>query len=139
MLRRHARQALWALVGLPVLIAACGGDDGMTSSNPAEIVGNWNATSFVAGGVDGIALGMTAGFSFTSNTYSFSITNDQFNLCGGPSSCSDGGTYSATGTSVTLDPGTVDAVTLNYSVSGTTLSVSGSIDGTPISITFQKV
>lgn len=139
MLRRHARHALWALVGVPVLLAACSSDNNMTSSNPAEIVGNWNATSFVAGGVDGIALGMTVAFSFTSNTYSFTVTNDQFGLCNGTSSCSDGGSYSATGTNLTLDPGTVDSVTLNYSISGSVLSVTGTIDGTPISITFQKV
>ena len=128
-------------IGLLALLAlaACSDDDGGTGPAASALHGTWNSTSLVANGMDAANLGMAMSFTFNSNdTYSFSVTQDELDLCGGATDCSDSGTYSATGTTLTFDPGSSDATTLSWSVSGDTLSVTGMVDGVNLSFTFVR-
>ncbi len=123
-------------------VAGCSSDDPGTGPgvNPA-VLGTWTATSFVAGGNDLITMGMTLNFTFNSDgTYAFAIVNDQGGLCDmGVADCADFGDYTASATQIVLDPGTVDVVTFNYSISGTVMTVNTVIDGTSATVTFDKL
>ena len=129
---------------LPVLLAvavlACSEDSpaGPGGGTPSALIGTWNATAFNALGQDLVAQGMGLTFTFDAQgAYSINITNDQANLCDVGPNCSVSGTYSATGSQITLDP-IVDPVVLSYSIQGTTMTVSGTVDGIPITATFAK-
>jgi len=113
--------------------------DNAAPSDPA-VVGTWNATSFDAGGTELIALGMSLSFTF-SNTgaYTITITNDQGGLCDTVTDCVDTGNYTATATQIILDPGTIDEEILNYSISGTTMTINATIEGTPVVVVLDKV
>jgi hypothetical protein len=116
-------------------------ENGDPTDPGSPVIGSWNATTFVANGVDGIAAGMGLLFTFDNvGTYTFNVTNDQLGFCDGNvgDDCADTGGYDATGTQITLDPGTVDAAVLNYTISGNTMSVGALIDGAPITATFDK-
>ena len=118
-------------------VAGCGTDE--DSGAGSAVVGTWDATSFTVAGTDLIAANMTISFTFTSSdTYSFSVTNDQGGFCDVGSTCTDGGVYTATATVITLDPGTTDATALNYTISGNTMTVTATIDGISITATFDK-
>ncbi len=130
-------------------IAGCSSDEGGTSPgvNPA-VIGTWNATSFVAQGTDLITQGMGFSIVFNSNgTYSFNITNDQSGLVvsleplcdGGAPDCSYTGSFTATGSQIVLDPGTIDQETLNYSISGTTMTFTATLDLTPITVVLDRI
>ena len=67
----------------------------------------------------------------------FTITNDVAGFCDTGTSCTDDGEFSATATSVTFDPGTPDAVTLSYAVSGNTLTLSGTFYGSNVALTLE--
>lgn len=124
-----------------LLTAGCGDDDptGTGSSNP--LVGTWNATSFVVGGFDLIDAGAT--FSLTlaaGGTESSTITGDtSMFFCETTVDCTDSGTWTSTSTTLTFDPGTVDEFTVTYTISGSTLNFSGTIESTLLSGTFTKV
>ncbi len=128
-------------------IAGCSSDEGGTSPgvNPA-VIGTWNATSFVAQGTDFITQGMGFSIVFNSNgTYSFNITNDPAGapwepFCdGGAPDCSYTGSFTATGSQIVLNPGTIDQETLNYSISGTTMTFTASIELTPITVVLDRI
>ena len=123
-------------------IAGCSSEEGGTSPgvNPA-VVGTWNATSLVVQGSDLIAQGMSLSLVFNSNgTYSFNITNDQAGLCDpGVADCFDSGSFTATGSQIVLDPGTIDQETLNYSISGTTMTLTATLDLTPITVVLDRI
>lgn len=106
----------------------------------SAVVGTWNATSFNALGQDLVAQGMGISFTFSDQaSYSFSVTNDQNDVfCNPGPDCTDGGSYVATATQITLDPGTTDAAVLNYAINGTTMTVNAVIEGAPITATFAK-
>ena len=118
----------------------CGSDEDNTGpGGNSAVVGTWNATSFIAQGNDLIAQGMSLSFTFAaSGDYNFTVINDQGNLCNGVANCSDGGSYTASGTQITLDPGTVDEAILTYTIVGSTMTVTATIEGTPVSVTFTK-
>ncbi len=123
-------------VPLGVLPAAC-------SDDPVEpgsaLVGTWNATSFMAMGQDFIAMGMSIRAAFASGgTYSFTVTGDLIGACDPNPDCVDTGTWSATTTQLTLDPGTADEEIFAYTIAGTVLTLTGDIDGTPVVIVFNK-
>lgn len=137
----RARLALYlALVSaapLP-LLGGCSSDDNGTGPGSA-LVATWNATSFSALGQNFIALGMTLRITFASGgTYSINIAGDLIGACDQGTSCVNTGSYSATATQVTLDPGTADAVTFNYTIQGQTLTLTGSIDGNQATITLTR-
>lgn len=125
----------WGAVG-------CSSEEtGGPSGAGTAVIGSWNATTFIANSMDAIAAGMGLLFTFdNTGTYTFNITNDQLDLCDGNvgDSCSDTGDYDATGTQILLDPGTTDEATLNYTISGTTMTVTANIDGTSIAATFDR-
>ncbi|MGD8496935.1 MAG: hypothetical protein PVF05_12170 [Gemmatimonadales bacterium] len=138
---------LLALVGLVAALPACSGSDnndngtGTGPSSDPAYVGVWNATSFSAFGMDAIDLGMELQAEFSTSTYLLTVTNDQVGICdaAGTSDCTSSGDLSGTSSQVTFDPGTADAVAFDYTVSGTTMTFTGSIDGAPVSIVFAKV
>lgn len=140
-LRRRTISTAVVALALGWAVAGCSSDEPSTAPgvNPA-VVGTWNATSFLAGGTDFITQGMGLSFVLSANgTYSFNITNDQGGLCDpGMTDCTDTGNYTASGTQIVLDPGTTDTETLNYSISGTTMTITGNIDGTAITVVLNK-
>ncbi len=143
---RHANRlvALFVALAFVPLTAGCGGDDGEPTGGNGQadpLLGTWTATSFVVDGLDIIAGGTSASLSFFSGgSYSFSVTNDDSGfLCEGPFNCIDFGDFTSTSSTIVLEPGTVDEISLNYTLSGTTLTLSGSIEGRSVSATFQKV
>lgn len=146
---RFARfSVVLALVAFVAAFPACSGSDNNNdngtgtgpSSDPAY-VGVWDATSFSAFGMNAIDLGMELQAEFTTSMYLLTVTNDQVGICdfAGTSDCTSSGDLSGTSSQVTFDPGTADAVTFNYTISGSTMTFTGSIDGTPVTIVFAKV
>ena len=134
--------ALGATMSLGLGVSACGSDGGNgPGTNTNVLVASWNATSFTALGQDFIANGM--GLVLTLNqggTYSIAITGDQGDIiCSPGPNCTQTGNYSSTATVLTFDPGTVDAVSLNWSLQGTTLTLTGNINGAPATMVLQKV
>jgi hypothetical protein len=130
--RRSAYVLLSALIPLAI---GCG--DGVEP--PPGLVGTWDATSLVVDGFDLMDEGMTLSFTFTSGgEYSYVVTGDLLDFCDPGPNCSDGGDIEATGSQVTFDPGTIDEETFSYSIVGTTLTVSGTVDGFTINWTFEK-
>lgn len=122
---------------------ACGGDSSTEPSIDEEFIGNWISTSFT---VDGQEL-MTEGSSFyislglfSDGSYQLIVGGDESGVfCDGEPSCTTMGDYTFSGSTLTVDPGTPDAVVLQYAVSGDTLTVSGSIDGTPFSAELERL
>jgi hypothetical protein len=142
--RRLSRfAASLAVLSLAVFSTACSDDDddgtGPVDDPEAALVGTWNATSFVGLGQDFVAQGMGVTLTLTSsNTFTFAVTNDLIGACDPDTACSETGSYSATASQITFDPGTVDAETFTYTIQGSTLTVTGSIDGTPVTIAFTR-
>lgn len=138
--RRTISTAVMALA-LGVGIAGCSDDEDATGPgaiNPA-VLGNWDATSFVAGGTDFIGQGMTFSFFFGSDgAYSFSVTGDLAGICDTGTSCSDVGDFTASASQIVLDPGTIDETFINYSISGTVMTTTLDLDGTSATIVFDN-
>lgn len=137
--RTRRRALLTALVALLVALPACSDNDDPAGPGGGQetYVGTWDATSFSGGGMDLIAMGMTLEATFTTSTYSLTVTNDQVELCGGTAtSCTTNGPLSATASEITIDAGEPDAVTFDYTVTGSTMTWSGDIDGTAVTITW---
>ena len=128
---------------LPMLLfaLACGSDPADPDIDEA-FVGNWFATSFVIDGEELVtpAGGLSVSFGFFSDgSYQFIVGGDEnFYFCNVTPSCVDDGDFSFTGSVITLDPGTVDELGLQYSVSADTLTVSGNLDGVPFSAVFER-
>ena len=130
-----------ALVACLSLIVALGcGSDGPTEPAPANIVGSWNANAIDVSGTDYAAEGMTLSFTFSSNgNYSYNVVNDLLGFCDFQvSNCNESGVFIAASGQLTFDPDTEWEETLNYSVTGTTLRIHGTIWGFPIDATFDK-
>ena len=138
--RTFLAMAIGATMSLGLGISACGSDGG-SGPNTNVLVASWNATSFTALGQDFIANGM--GLVLTLNqggTYSIAVTGDQGDLiCSPGPTCTQTGDYSSTSTVLTFDPGTPDAVSFNWSLQGTTLTLTGSISGNPATMVLQKL
>ena len=118
-------------------MTGCSDDDDTGPSN--TLVGTWEATSFVGEGQDVIALGMDVTLTLTgSGGYTLEIAGDLIGACAPNSSCDQTGTYTNTETQITLDPGTADELTFSYLIQGSTLTFTGTIEGTPVAITFVR-
>ncbi|TFG49866.1 MAG: hypothetical protein E4H38_04370 [Gemmatimonadales bacterium] len=136
-------RGLWssafALVGALTLVgSACdsGGSNG--PSNP--LIGGWDATSFTAQGTDFIAIGMSVVLTFEQGgTYTVAFTNDLIGACNPGPDCADGGDFVRTGNQVTLDPGTVDETVFTYAIQGSTLTLTGDINGAVTTIVLAKL
>ena len=135
---RITRRSLFAASVLAVALAACSSDES-TGPNPA-LIGVWYATSITALGTDLIADGMTLEATVNNDgTYALDITGDLMGACDPGPDCVVSGDYSATATQITFDPGTPDATTLNYSISGNVLTLNGNIGGIPVMFAFIRV
>jgi hypothetical protein len=134
-LRSIRYSTFFVLAALIPAVVTCG-----DSFEPPEgLVGTWNATAIVVDGVDYALEGMTLSFTFDADAeYSFTVTNDGFGFCDPDPNCSDFGDFTTTATQLTFDPGTIDEETFSYTVAGNTLTVSGTIDGSAFTFTFQK-
>lgn len=131
-----------ALTTLLAAATACDNEDIVIPDGDVTIVGTWQAISFTGLGTDFIAGGMTLEATLSaSNTYTFDVTGDLAGICGddGPDCSNETGSYTATDTEVTLDPGDEDEVTFAYDIQGTIMTWTGSIDGTPVVITWVRV
>ncbi len=118
-------------------LTGCSSDGGNGPSN--SLSGDWDVTSFMVMGTDVIADGMTFSMSLSGGTYTFDVTNDLIGICDPDPDCTDSGPYSQTGSTITFDPGDPDEVTLNFTLQGTTATLTGSIDGNPVTITLTKI
>lgn len=133
-----ARMSVLSLALIATTLSACSDDEVLAPGT--SVAGTWNATSFTALGSDFIDEGMGLSVALTGGgSYTFTATNDLVGICGddGPD-CTDTGSYSSTASTLTLDAGTADAITFNYSIQGNTMTWSGSIDSTPATITWTK-
>lgn len=132
----------WILLAMAVLLplaAACS-DDETTGPAADPLIGAWQVTSFQAEGMDFIALGMTMRITLTAaKTYTVIVSGDLIGTCDPVANCTETGSYSSTSTQLTIDPGTADAVTFNYSITGATMTFTGDIDGTAVTIVLQKL
>ena len=131
-----AQLSVAALVGF----AACDDDDDDTGLGPTlPIVGTWSATSLVANGEDLVAGGMTLNATFDdSGVYVFHIVGDLLGLCGGESECNVTGNWTGTESTITINPGE-DPTTISYVTTGETLTLTGSLEGVPATIVFEKL
>ncbi len=137
---RLQRQLVTAFVlGSAAIVGGCGGEDELVAPPPA-LVDTWDATALVIGGIDVYAQGMRFVITLTAeNEYFSTVNGDVAGFCDVGTDCNDDGDYSATATSVTLDPGTPDAVTLSYVISGSTLALSGTVDGETFAATLEAI
>ena len=138
--RNHTAYAAVLTLALASAVAGCSDDEISTAPgvDPA-VVGTWNATSFVVMGSDLIPpLGVS--FVFNANgSYALNFTNDQGDFCAPMEvNCGETGTYTATGTTITLDAGTADEAILSYSISGSTMTLNATIDGEAIVVVLNK-
>lgn len=144
-MRRHSILSFPAVLLLSVLpLAACDDDSaGPNGGDEGDLIGTWNAVSITSPAVGGdlIDMGMTFSVTFTDDTYTFNVTGDDdgaFCEDDGPD-CTNTGDYTATGTTVTFDPASVDAFTANWNISGSTLTIAGNIDvGVPVTFVFER-
>ena len=135
LLRAIRRPLLVTFAALVVVAVGCGDS---TTEPPPGLVGTWNATSIVVGGIDLMDDGMTLRFTFTADgQYSYTVTNDFLDFCDPGPNCSDSGRFAATSSQITFDPGP-DEETFSYTVSGNSLGVSAVIDGFTFAFTFDK-
>lgn len=137
-LRLLALCAQLCVVGIVPLAAGCSDDDETTPTS--GLVGTWNATSFTATGLgDLIAQGMTLEIELTnSGTYTMTVTGDVAEFCDTGADCTQSGSYTATQTTITIDPGP-DAVTLTWVRNGDTMTWTGAIDAIPVTVIFEEV
>jgi len=89
--------------------------------------------------LDVIQEGMTMKLTLTAGkTYTIVITDDVFGSCEAAASCTESGSYSSTSTRITMDPNTEDEVTFNYSINGTTMTFTGDIEGTQVTMILRR-
>ncbi len=123
------------------LATACSSSSDSSAPAVDPLVATWNATSFNVNGVDQINAGMHVTLTLTNaNTYTLHFENDLITACSNTlgETCDQTGSYSTSGSSLTIDPGTSDSATFTYAISGNTMTWSGSINSTPVTVTFSK-
>lgn len=123
-----------------MVVPGCGSDGG---NGPGEaLIASWDASSFTAQGNDFIADGMSLIMTFASGgTYTLDVTNDLVDICdtGPGTDCIVTGSFSSSGGQLTVDPGTVDEVVFDFTIQGTTLTLTGDIGGTPATIVLTRL
>jgi hypothetical protein len=139
MLRRHRNLASFVVILALALLPACGDEDDGSMNPGASLQGTWEADTFSAGGTDYVATGLGVTITFTATTFVVDVTGDTNGVvCDTPGDCVNTGTLSYTSSTITFDAGTADEITFNYTVTATTLTLSGDIDGTALSATFTR-
>lgn len=136
--RAHHRLVPALLLALATLVACSDDDPAAPAGDP--LLATWNATSLTATGIPNlIAQGMSMSITFSSGgTYSMAVTNDLAELCAGPTNCTQTGTWSTSGSMITIDSSDGDPATFAYSFSGSVLTLTGDIEGTLVTFVFQK-
>ena len=135
MTRRRTRIAM--AVMLPLAVACSGKESTGPDSNP--LVGTWEVTSVVGRNVEWVDTGLSMTLTLTAaDTYILIITDDVFETCLPAESCTQTGTYSATATQITLDPGLRDGGAFNYAINGTTMTFNGEIGAVPVTMVWQR-
>ena len=131
----------WKLMAMALLLplAISCSDNDSTGPDAGQLVGTWDVTSFQAFGIDIIQQGTTMELTLTaSETYTIVITDDFLGTCDPEPTCTETGSYSSTSTQITLDPNTEDEVTFNYSINGTTMTFTGNIEGTQVTMILRR-
>ena len=126
-------------IALPATLGC--GDSSKGTGPGSQLVGSWNATSFQVPGTDLIADGMSLTMTFTSGgSYTLQFTNAPAGtFCQAGTNCTESGSFTSTASTLTFDPGTVDETTFNYVIQGTTVTVTGVIEGDQVTIVLEKV
>jgi len=125
-----------------VTLAGCG-DDSPSGPGADAILGSWEVTSFVQGGVDLVngGMGLTIGLN-SGGSYLIEVTNDQIEICAGApgQNCQVSGSFAYTSTTVTIDDDQpADAVTFTYAISGGNfMTWTGTVGGFAVEITMQR-
>ncbi len=136
MLARRAVRAASLLAAALIQLPACSDDE--PTAPGASLIATWNATSFVTMGQDFIAQGMTLRMVFSAaGTYTLTVGNDLIGACAPNPDCVETGNYTATTTQLTIDPGP-DETVFTYTIQGTVLTLTGSIDGTAVTIILSR-
>lgn len=136
MTRRYTALALAVL--LP-LAAACS-DNEPTGPASDGIVGRWQITSFLVGGMEVVEQGSSVEITFTAaGTYSVTMTGNLSDACGPASTCTETGTYASTSTRITMDPGSEDEMVFNYSIQRSTMTFTGEIEGVAVKMILQRL
>lgn len=135
--RRPLFPTLLVLLSLTA-VAACSDDPAGPDEDP--ILGTWEATAFVGGGFDFVQLGMDLTITLSSDgMYDFEVTNDQVGICENTGDdCTDEGSFAYTGTTVTIDDEDEESAAFNYTINGSTMTWTGSIDTTAVTITWER-
>lgn len=133
-----------ASVLLTLGLAACG-DDTTGPNGPDAILGTWNVTSFGDGTTDLIADGMTLVVALDDDgTYTFTVTNDQADICGGNpgDDCTTTGSFTYTVSTVTInDDDPQDATTFTYGMgvgNNNVMTWTGNIGGSAVELDFTR-
>jgi hypothetical protein len=133
------RVALLMLIPWLVGAAGCGGDESTTEPVPTALLGSWVAISMMAGTQDLAVQGMNLSVHFSADgEYSYLISDDLLGMCEAGPDCNGWGEFSATATRLILDPGTSEAQSFAYSISGDTLTLTGSVQGVAVSLMFER-
>ena len=124
------------------LLTACDSDP-VSPGDQEQILAVWGVTSFLSGDTDFIEEGMTLIVTLDEDgTYTFEVTNDQADVCGGAvgANCTTTGSFEYTATTVTIDDDDPqDATTFDYDIQGATMTWIGDIGGGDVVITFNEV
>ena len=134
--RAIRRSALIVGVGLMYGMVVCG--DAFEA--PPDLVGTWNSTALVWGGIDYATEGMSLRYTLQDDgDYSYTATNDALGWCEpGVANCSDSGKFETAGSQITFDEGTEWEETFSWSVTSGVLTISATFDGALATFTFQK-
>jgi hypothetical protein len=134
--QRFTRLAMAALLPLSM---ACS-DNETTGPSASPLLGRWQITSFEVDGVELMDEITSMEITFTTaGTYTVNITNDALGTCGGPTSCTESGTYTATSTRITLDPGSEDETVFNFAIQGNTMTFTWTIAEASVTMVLQKL
>lgn len=141
--RRRAHGRAWTVVLFAAIAAAGCSEEGTEPDINEAFIGDWFVSSFVVDGVDlvtepGSNLSVSFGF-YSDGSYQLIVGGDISGLlCDSGQSCQEQGDFSFSGNVITIDPGTADALNLQYSVAGDVLTLSGTLDGTAFTATFAR-
>lgn len=131
-----------ALVAGLAGLTACD-DDGVVPGDPDQLLAVWNVNSFASGDTDLIADGMTLVVTLDNDgTYTFEVTNDMADICGGTGGedCTVTGSFAHDDEVITInDDDPQDATTFEYTINGASMVWTGSIGGTPVVLNFTEV
>lgn len=136
------RAAFLALVApIAILTSGCG-ENGLTGIEdlPDDLLVTWHGTSLLVNGTDVYDAGTRLELTFHANG-SFELVGTRDlgeNFCGEGSDCSDIGAYALTTDGVIFDPDADDAVTLFYTLTPTTLRLTGTADGIALDLTLVR-